>query len=82
MTRYFHRQLSVPEKDFLPPYWQKQRAADNLWSVLWLYDRTGDRELLELADKIHRHTANPASWSGGGVALCASPCRRPASDVN
>jgi hypothetical protein len=62
MAGYFRWQLAVPEKDFLPPYWQQQRAADNLWSVLWLYDRTGDRELLELADKVHRRTAN---WTDG-----------------
>src|SRR5262245_60770834 len=62
MAGYFRWQLAVPEKDFLPPYWQQQRAADNLWSVLWLYDRTGDRKLLELADKIHRRTAN---WTDG-----------------
>jgi beta-L-arabinofuranosidase (glycosyl hydrolase family 127) len=62
MTKYFHWQLTVPEKDFLPPYWQHQRAADNLWSVLWLYNRTGDTKLLELADKVHRHTAN---WTDG-----------------
>jgi DUF1680 family protein len=62
MTKYFHWELKLPEKDFLPPYWQQQRAADNLWSVLWLYNRTGDKDLLELADKIQRHTAN---WTGG-----------------
>jgi hypothetical protein len=62
MTKYFHWQLTIPEQDFLPPYWQHQRAADNLWSVLWLYNRTGDAKLLELADKIHRHTAN---WTDG-----------------
>jgi hypothetical protein len=62
MTRYFHWQLTVPDRDFLPPYWQQQRAADNLWSDLWLYDRTGDPKLLELADKVHRHTAN---WADG-----------------
>jgi hypothetical protein len=62
MTKYFHWELKLPEKEFLPPYWQQQRAADNLWSVLWLYNRTGDKELLELADKIQRHTAN---WTGG-----------------
>jgi DUF1680 family protein len=62
MSRYFKWQLSVPEEDFLPPYWQQQRAADNLWSVYWLYNRTGDKWLLELAEKIHRRTAN---WSEG-----------------
>jgi DUF1680 family protein len=62
MTRYFHWELTVPDNEFLPPYWQQQRAADNLWSVLWLYNRTGDKELLKLADKIHSRTAN---WTDG-----------------
>jgi hypothetical protein len=62
MTKYFRWQLDLPEKDFLPPYWQQQRAADNLWSVLWLYNRTGDKFLLELADKVHRRTAD---WTTG-----------------
>lgn len=62
MERYFRWQLSVPEADFLPPYWQRIRAGDNLWSVLWLHDRTGAPWLLELGDKIHRHTAN---WTDG-----------------
>jgi len=58
MQRYFKWELSVPENEFLPPYWQKIRAADNLWSVYWLYNRTREPWLLELAQKIHRHTAN------------------------
>jgi hypothetical protein len=62
MTKYFHWELQLPDKDFLPPYWQQQRAGDNLWSVLWLYNRTGDKKLLELADKIYRHMAN---WTEG-----------------
>ncbi len=62
MTKYFRWELSVPDADFLPPYWQQQRAADNLDSVLWLYDRTGEGWLLDLATKIHRHTAD---WTDG-----------------
>ena len=62
MTRYFQWQLEVPEAEFLPPFWQQQRAADNLFSVYWLYNRTGQAWLLELATKIHRHTAD---WTGG-----------------
>ena len=62
MDRYFDFELSIPEKDFLPPYWQNQRAADNLASVYWLYNRTGDPDLLKLGEKIHRHTAN---WTEG-----------------
>jgi hypothetical protein len=58
MEKYFRWQLAVPDDDFLPPYWQQQRAADNLYSVLWLYNRTGGQWLLELAHKIHRNTAN------------------------
>lgn len=58
MTKYFKWELTVPEADFLPPYWQHQRAADNLTSVLWLYNQTGDSFLIDLAKKIYRHTAN------------------------
>ena len=58
MTRYFRWELTVPDEKFLPPYWQQQRAADNLYSVYWLYNRTGEEWLLDLADKIHRNTAN------------------------
>lgn len=62
MRRYFRWELSVPEGEFLPPFWQQQRAADNLASVYWLYNRTGEPWLLELASKIHRRTAD---WTGG-----------------
>jgi hypothetical protein len=62
MTKYFRWELAVPDEDFLPPYWQQQRAADNLASVYWLYNRTGEPWLLELAEKIHRHTAD---WTKG-----------------
>jgi hypothetical protein len=62
MTRYFRWELGVPEKDFLAGYWPKIRAGDNLESVYWLYNRTGDKWLLDLAKKIHRDTAN---WTAG-----------------
>jgi len=62
MTKYFHWELTVPEEDFLPPFWQHMRAGDNLASVYWLYNRTGDKRLLDLATKIHRNTAN---WTDG-----------------
>jgi hypothetical protein len=58
MTRYFKFQLSVPDEKFLTHYWQKMRGGDNLYSVYWLYNRTGDSFLLQLADKIHRRTAD------------------------
>ncbi len=72
MTRYFRWQLSVPDEKFLPPFWQQQRAADNLYSVHWLYNRTGEPWLLDLATKIHRNMANwtegVASWHNVNIA--------------
>jgi hypothetical protein len=38
-------------------YWPKIRGGDLLYSVYWLYNRTGDKFLLELAEKVHRNTA-------------------------
>ena len=58
MTKYFHYQLTVPDDKFIRQYWENSRGGDNLWSVLWLYNRTGDQELLKLADKLHRCTAD------------------------
>lgn len=64
MTKYFQFQLSVPDEQFLTHYWQKMRGGDNLYSVYWLYNRTGNAFLLQLADKIHRCTAN---WEMSGT---------------
>ena len=61
MTKYFKYQLNVPDENFLKSYWQGLRGGDNLHSVLWLYNFTGERFLLELAEKVHRCTAN---WIG------------------
>jgi hypothetical protein len=76
MTKYFHYQLGVPEEKFLTHYWQKMRGGDNLYSVYWLYNRTGDAALLKLADKIHRCTANwelkddLPNWHNVNIAEC------------
>lgn len=58
MTRYFKFELSVPDDQFLEDYWEKSRGGDNLSSVYWLYNRTGDPFLLDLAAKIDKNTAN------------------------
>ena len=76
MTKYFHHQLTVPDGRFLTHYWQRMRGGDNLYSVYWLYNRTGDAELLKLADKIHRCTANwelpdnLPDWHNVNIAQC------------
>lgn len=76
MTNYFKWQLTLKDESFLEDYWENSRGGDNLYSVLWLYNRTGDAFLLELADKIHRNTANwcqPTSlpnWHNVNIAQC------------
>lgn len=58
LSRYFRWQSTIPDEEFLETYWEKLRGGDNLASVYWLYDRTGERWLLNLATKIDRNTAN------------------------
>jgi len=57
MTKYMKYLMTVPEDRFLVGYWPKMRGGDLLYSVYWLYNRTGDKFLLELAEKVHHHTA-------------------------
>lgn len=58
LTRYFHYQLEQLEQTPLDhwSFWGKERGADNLEVVFWLYDLTGDRRLLELGKLIHSQT--------------------------
>jgi DUF1680 family protein len=58
MQRYFAWQRMIPDERFLEDYWEHSRGGDNLYSVYWLYNRTGDASLLDLATKLHRNTAN------------------------
>lgn len=58
MDRYFKYEMSVPDSLFLKDYWENSRGGDNLISVYWLYNRTGEKWLLDLATKIDRNTAN------------------------
>lgn len=62
MTRYFKYLTGVPEDRFLVGYWPKMRAGDQLYSLFWLYNRTGDDWLLDLAHRTHRHAAR---WDTG-----------------
>ena len=60
MTNYFRYLQAVPAEEFLVGYWPKMRGGDLLLSVYWLYNRTGDLGLLDLAHKVHQRTAD---WS-------------------
>ena len=63
LDKYFRYQLKM-----LPQYpldnwtfWGAQRGGDNLEIVLWLYNLTGEKYLLELGELIHKQSTN---WSG------------------
>jgi len=58
MTNYFRWQTTIPDNQLLSTYWENSRGGDNLYSIYWLYNRTGESWLLDLANKIHQHTAN------------------------
>jgi DUF1680 family protein len=57
MTRYFRYQATVNVAQFNKS-WGAVRWGDNLDSIVWLYNRTGDASLLALAKKIHEHSAD------------------------
>ena len=76
MTDYFKWQLTVPDDKFLEDYWENSRGGDNLYSVYWLYNITGEQFLLELARKLHRNTADWTNesdlpnWHNVNIAQC------------
>ncbi len=74
MTRYFRYLMTVPEEKYLLGYWPKMRGGDQLYSIYWLYNRTGEEWLLELAAKNHRRTARwdegLPNWHNVNIAQC------------
>jgi len=59
MGRYFKWENTLPASAFGEGYWPKLRFGDNLESIFWLYNRTGESWLLDLARKIN---AGMARW--------------------
>ena len=74
MTNYFKWELTIPDDHFLKGLWQSKRGGDNEWSVIWLYNHTGDDSILPLIDKLHRGGVNWTmtddlpDWHGVNVA--------------
>jgi DUF1680 family protein len=72
MLKYFEWQRSIPREAFLPASWQKYRGGDNLDSIYWLYNRTGQAWLLDLARVNHERTAdwfgNIPTWHGVNIS--------------
>jgi hypothetical protein len=58
MSRYFQFEFHLAADDLLPESWQKLRGGENLESVYWLYNRTGERFLLDLARKLFARTSD------------------------
>ncbi len=58
MTKYFRYQLKeLPDTPLDNwSFWANRRGGDNLMLVYWLYNKTGDEFLLELAELIHEQT--------------------------
>jgi DUF1680 family protein len=72
MLDYFRWMRAVPLEHLLSQSWQQLRAGDSLDSLYWLYNRTGEAWLLELARTNHELTA---PWATGipswhGVNIC------------
>jgi DUF1680 family protein len=66
MRKYFRWQLTIPDKQFFAGGWQVPRGGDNLASVYWLYNRTGDKWLLELGEKLQRCGSSWMNLATGG----------------
>jgi len=64
MTNYFCYQFeTLPEKPLVHwTWWAEMRGGENQESIYWLYNRTGDDFLLELASLVFEQ---PANWTEG-----------------
>jgi hypothetical protein len=62
LTRYFKWLNTQPKENFGAGYWPRIRFGDNVETLYWLYNRTGEPWLLELAKRIHE---NMQDWTTG-----------------
>lgn len=80
MTKYFkYQQNWLPKRplDFWT-HWAKSRGGENLASVYWLYNRTGDKFLLDVGEMLFEQTLDwtarfeseyPNSWHGVNTGM-------------
>ncbi len=74
LTKYFRFQLQeLPQNPLHDPqnphsgsWWAAQRGGDNLMVVLWLYNVTGEKFLLDLAELLHEQTVPVTEWLSPG----------------
>jgi DUF1680 family protein len=78
MTRFFAYCHAFPDGSLLPDVqegfgnwhvpWQRIRAGDMLPHLYWLYERTGERWLLDLAARFYRRITPPKTeWLDGHI---------------
>ncbi|MFD2936247.1 beta-L-arabinofuranosidase domain-containing protein [Spirosoma flavum] len=67
MTNYFSYQHKSLKTCPLNKWseWSESRGGDNIMAVYWLYNRTGDKFLLDLADILYKQTTNWTDLLGG-----------------
>jgi hypothetical protein len=69
----YHRWLQAqPAEYFGNGYWPRIRFGDNIETAYWLYNRTGEPWLLDLARQIHEHmedwTSGVTNWHNVNIA--------------
>jgi DUF1680 family protein len=62
LTQYFKWLNTLPKENLGAGYWPKVRFGDNIETIYWLYNRTDEHWLLELARRIHE---NMQDWTTG-----------------
>lgn len=66
MTRYFHYQLAALKHSPLGKWseWAQSRGSENILVAQWLYERTSDKSLLELAALLDKQSFAWSKWLG------------------
>ncbi len=64
LLQYYRWLSSLPGAVFGAGYWPRLRAGDAIETAYWLYNRTGEGWLLELAGRIHE---NMGRWDTGAI---------------
>jgi hypothetical protein len=67
MTNYFHYELEALKICHINKWsdWAESRGTENIFVTQWLYEKTRDKKLLELADLLNQQCYPWSSWLGG-----------------
>ncbi|HEX3386643.1 MAG TPA: beta-L-arabinofuranosidase domain-containing protein, partial [Mucilaginibacter sp.] len=67
LTNYFHYELEALKKCQINHWtdWAQSRGTENIMVAQWLYQKTSDQKLLDLADELNRQCYGWSNWLGG-----------------